>query len=59
VKLINELAFTLNILAATALLCEIFSQKFLRVFHSDGDDDGGDEIHTDSKKRLVLIRKGG
>jgi hypothetical protein len=37
--------------------CEIFSQKFLRIFHVDDDDDE-DEIHTDSKKRLVLIRKG-
>ncbi len=27
------------------------SQKFLRVFHFDDGDDG-DEIHTDSKKRL-------
>jgi hypothetical protein len=36
--------------------CEIFSQKFLRVFHFD-DDDGRDEIHTekicfDSKRDL-------
>ncbi len=37
--------------------CEIFSQKFLRIFHSD-DGGGGDEIHTDSKKELVLTRKG-
>jgi HSP20 family molecular chaperone IbpA len=37
-------------------LSEIFSQKFLRVFHFDDNDDE-DEIHIDSKKRLVLIRK--
>jgi hypothetical protein len=58
-KLINEFAFTLNILAAIALLSVRFSlKKFPRVFHSDGDG-GGDGIHTDSKKRLVLIRKEG
>jgi hypothetical protein len=37
-------------------LCEIFFQKFLRVFHFDNDDDE-DEIHINSKKKLVLIRK--
>jgi hypothetical protein len=37
-------------------LCEIFFQKFLRVFHFDDDDDE-DEIHIDSKKKFVLIRK--
>ncbi len=37
-------------------LCEIFFQKFLRVFHFDGDDDE-DEMHINSKKKLVLIRK--
>ncbi len=37
-------------------LCEIFFQKFLRVFHFDDDDDEN-EIHTDSKKKLVLIWK--
>jgi hypothetical protein len=36
--------------------CEIFSQKFLRVFHFDDDDDR-DEIHIDAKKEFLLIRK--
>ncbi len=54
-KLINEFAFTLNILAAIALLSvRFFLKNFF--FHFDDDDDE-DEIHIDSKKRLVLIRK--
>jgi hypothetical protein len=36
--------------------CEIFFQKFLRIFHFDDDDDE-DEIYIDSKKKLVLTRK--
>jgi hypothetical protein len=37
-------------------LNEIFFQKFLRVLHFDDNDDE-DEIHINSKKRFVLLRK--
>jgi hypothetical protein len=41
-----------------SLICLIRAfSAFLRVFHFD-DDDGEDEFHTDSKKKLVLTRKG-
>jgi hypothetical protein len=37
----------------SSAFCEIFSQKFLRVFQFERDDDE----HSDLKKRLVLIQK--
>ncbi len=56
-KALNDFAFTLNIFRCNSFaFCEIFFQKFLRIFHFDDDDDE-DDIYIDSKKKLFLTLK--